>query len=311
MTSLLGVRIDNIPTVDIYKKVQSAISGTSGSLFVTTLNAEILLGASKDQDYGDVLNSADLNMIDGVGVVYALKIRGVKSQHRITGADLLPFILEQAQAQLLHVHFILHHGGLVQWSQLRESLAQQYPHLRVSGAMIAREESDLFAGEIVGDIVICNFGAPYQENFLFKVKNDIMATPRLMIGVGGACDFLVGTIKRAPYWMRKSGLEWMYRLMQHPLRFGRIVRAVLIFPLTILIKEKRVMAKEFIDGENVSFDRNNHADYLAHWKSLDSEQRRTYITETYNGGRATVEIDYKTAYTLKKKNGILTIDEVN
>jgi N-acetylglucosaminyldiphosphoundecaprenol N-acetyl-beta-D-mannosaminyltransferase len=85
-------------------------------------------------------------------------------------------------------------------------------------------------------ILFCNFGAPAQEKFLNSQKNGNI---RLAMGVGGSFDFMTGKIKRAPYWMQLLGLEWLFRLIQEPrYRLLRIIRAVIIFPLLVIINKE-------------------------------------------------------------------------
>jgi N-acetylglucosaminyldiphosphoundecaprenol N-acetyl-beta-D-mannosaminyltransferase len=81
---------------------------------------------------------------------------------------------------------------------------------------------------------MCNFGAPWQEFFIRSQKNDII---KIGIGVGGTFDFWTGKVKRAPIFLRKIGLEWMWRLIQQPKRMRRIFRAVIIFPIRVIFNK--------------------------------------------------------------------------
>ena len=85
------------------------------------------------------------------------------------------------------------------------------------------------------EIVFCNFGMGYQEKFLYSLKNAKNAKIRLVMGVGGGFDFIMGKVKRAPLILRQIGLEWLWRLIQQPQRIKRIWNAVIIFPIRVIL----------------------------------------------------------------------------
>lgn len=87
--------------------------------------------------------------------------------------------------------------------------------------------------EAEADIVLVAYGAPKQEIWIAENKDALGA--KLLVGVGGTFDMLSGRLKRAPGWVQSLNLEWLWRFLQQPSRIGRIWRAVVVFPLKVLM----------------------------------------------------------------------------
>ncbi len=83
------------------------------------------------------------------------------------------------------------------------------------------------------DIIAVALGHGKQEHFICSALSDVPSI-KIAIGIGGALDYISGNVQRAPLWMRKLGLEWLYRLMRQPQRIGRIIDAVIVFPLVVI-----------------------------------------------------------------------------
>jgi N-acetylglucosaminyldiphosphoundecaprenol N-acetyl-beta-D-mannosaminyltransferase len=109
----------------------------------------------------------------------------------------------------------------------------------VGGEDLANNELDWNVKSHISqyNIILVNFGAPEQEQFIYSLKGQENAKIKLAIGVGGSFDFLTGKVKRAPAWMRSIGLEWLFRLIQQPNRWKRIWNAVVIFPIKVLFSK--------------------------------------------------------------------------
>ena len=231
---IFGVRIDNFSVAEIKEIVFSILEKNPGQKFVTTLNPEILLKARQDEKYKKILNSAELNVCDGFGVKLASRLKGCPVKSRLAGADLADFILRTGNEKKLSILIIAARNSLSTPPEIERAIARKYPDLSVKaryfpGSQIFPENAIITSAEIV----FVNFGAPDQERFIFENKKKF-PNAKLLIGVGGTFDFLTGKIRRAPEWLRRLGLEWLWRLIQEPRRLRRILNATIIFPLAVL-----------------------------------------------------------------------------
>lgn len=230
---ILNVRVDNFNKSEIIKKVEFFLTKEKFHQ-IATVNPEFILTAQKDEIFRNILNNCDLNVADGTGIKFAFWRHGEKLKERITGADLMWEIIETANKKNLKIFLAANNRGLSTWEETLEAIRKKYPNLEIIGANIDRNITDYRLLIADYDILLCNFGHPYQEKFINSVKNGKI---RLAMGVGGAFDFVTGRVKKAPGWMRKFGLEWLYRLIQQPKRFRRIFRAVIIFPIKVIINK--------------------------------------------------------------------------
>lgn len=225
---ILGVRVNNLTKEEVLEKINFFLNEPKMH-HIATVNPEFVLAAQKDGSFRDILNSSDLNVADGFGLKLALWKKGEKLKARIVGADLMLEILKIAQARNLSVFAACSDRGLSTYQEVKTALEGQFEGLKVSGADIDINTRNYTIDNY--DILLCNFGAPDQEKFIKSLKSDKM---KLAMGVGGSFDFLTGKLKRAPKWMRKIGLEWLFRLIQQPKRIKRIWNAVIVFPVKIL-----------------------------------------------------------------------------
>lgn len=240
---------------------------------IATINPEFILQAQKDEEFKNILNSCDLNVADGVGIWFAFLRFGKYLKSRITGADLMEEILKIATENNLKIFLAANDGGLSSWEEVRNAILKKYPNLTINGANLETKSPSSLGTIEDYDIVFCNFGAPEQEKFLHSLKNLENGLPphlysesnsealsnsnslnsnnfdlqnqrcrgkiRLAMGVGGSFDFITGKIKRAPIFMRKLGLEWLWRLILEPkYRLERIFNAIIIFPIKVLLNKK-------------------------------------------------------------------------
>lgn len=214
---------------------------------IVTPNPEILLKAEHDQQYRNTLNSADLRLPDGSGVVWASKFLQSPIPERVPGVDFLATLLLYAQKHHHSVHILLHEDGLSKRHDVREYLNKKMPKL----SFVCQEVSTpyLMSGHIIDDIMVSSpdilivtFGAPLQELWVQKNKNRLKKVS-IVMSAGGSFDMLTGKIPRAPRWMRKIALEWLWRLIIQPdnriKRAQRIFNAVVIFSFKVFVLKLR------------------------------------------------------------------------
>ncbi len=166
---------------------------------------------------------SDLINIDGMGVVWGCRLMGLPVRERVTGIDLMIEVLAHCEARGRKPYFFGARQDVLE--AFIAEIRRRYPRLEVAGwrngYFSADEEPDI-ARDIAASGADCLFVAissPVKERFL-RTYRDTLDVPFLM-GVGGSIDVLAGHVARAPVWMQKGGLEWLFRLAQEPRRLAR------------------------------------------------------------------------------------------
>ncbi|MFZ0407896.1 MAG: WecB/TagA/CpsF family glycosyltransferase [Cyanobium sp.] len=218
-THVLGVPVDVCADV-----LQAALAlQQRGGGQIVTLNAEMTMAARADPALGAAIAAARLVIADGAGVVWALARQGYRLR-RSPGIELAWNLLEQAAGSGGRVALV---GASPQVMEvLRQRLAERLPDLRlvfsVHGFQAADAWPELERQLLAArpDLVLVALGVPRQETWI----HDLPA-PRqgLWMGVGGSFDVWAGAKKRAPAWMGALQIEWLYRLLQEPRRWRRML----------------------------------------------------------------------------------------
>ena len=190
--------------------------------YICVSNVHTTVMAFRDQAYRKVQNSGAMALPDGQPLSIVSRGRGYTEAKRVPGPDLMPAILELSQ-EAGYSHYF--YGSTQETlTQLRKVMEKRYPKLKIAGMYAppfrtpTREEDDEDVrriNESGADFVWVALGAPKQENWMYEHQHRING---LMIGVGAAFDFIAGTVKRAPMWMQKLCLEWVFRIAQSPKR---------------------------------------------------------------------------------------------
>ncbi|WP_353947441.1 WecB/TagA/CpsF family glycosyltransferase [Sporolactobacillus sp. Y61] len=177
--------------------------------------------AQQDGAYRKILNQAGLLLNDGIGIKIGARIWGIQLQENLNGTDLIPLLLTHAAAENLSVYLL---GSTEQNVRLAaEHLSQSIGGLKIAGCHHGYFQSD---DEVVpainqsgADILLVGMGMPLQEKFI--ARNHASLRPLTRIAAGGFIDFASGMKPRAPKWMRKLNLEWLYRMCLEPRRMWR------------------------------------------------------------------------------------------
>ena len=221
---LLGVRVDATnyrdATLQILEWARQA-----RSRYVCLAAVNNIMEARDSADYRAVMEQADLVTSDGMPLVWLLRRLGVRRATRVYGPDLMPALLAAASAEGIPVGF---YGGSPDVLERLIGLAKrQFPGLRVAYAesppfrqlTAAEDERTARAIEQAGvRILFVGLGSPKQDRWMHTQHGRIGA---VMLGVGAAFDFFAGAKPQAPVWMRRSGLEWAFRLATEPKRLWR------------------------------------------------------------------------------------------
>ncbi|MEE1351502.1 MAG: WecB/TagA/CpsF family glycosyltransferase [Clostridia bacterium] len=237
--NILGVWVDMVNVSRAADRIMQFFN-EDGLHKVYTPNSEIIMAAYKDDNFKNVLNSAELLTADGIGVVYASKILGKPIAERAAGYDIACEVLDRIKGTSHGVFLFGGKPGVAETA--KEKLEERYPGIKISGCRngyFKPEEEQGIVEEINNsgaDLIFVCLGAPKQELWIDKYKDSLKAN--VAMGVGGSLDVFAGTALRAPEFYCKHGLEWFYRLMKQPSRAGRMM-ALPKFGLTVLLKGRK------------------------------------------------------------------------
>lgn len=230
---MLGVPVARLTATAAREELVRLYEGDRPAL-VAYANAHTLNLASRDSGYREVLRSADIVLNDGAGLDIAGRLFGKPFPENLNGSDFNPAILEEAAARGWPVFFLGARPGVAEEAARR--LAPRIAGLRVVGTRdgyFPASESEAVAREIAATgagLLMVAMGNPLQETWLSRHLETTGA--RLGVGVGAFLDFSAGVVPRAPAWMNRLWLEWLYRLIQEPRRMWR--RYVVGNPLFLL-----------------------------------------------------------------------------
>lgn len=225
---ILGIDFTNLTEAQVLEFITKGLENQTEKYYIVTPNPELLVIANKDKQYKNILNSAKLALSDGIGVVMASKIMGKPLKQRITGVDLVESLCCDIAKKPVTAGFLGARPGVA--DEAAKCLQKKYPGLRVG--LVASEWSDDLRRKKV-DILFVAFGSPKQEIWINKHLQNLPV--KVVIGVGGAFDFISGKVPRAPRFLRSLGLEWLFRLVIQPWRIKRQVS--LIYFIFLVLKE--------------------------------------------------------------------------
>lgn len=247
--SIMDVRIDNKTMNEIMNIIEDKI--VKGEQYVIyTPNTEFIMMCQKDKEFLKLMNQSDINIPDGIGLIYASKIRNHPLKEKVAGFDLSVNMLEMANKKNLKLYAIGGKPGVAEAAM--KNIHDKYPNINIVGShhgyfkgthlgLNDHEEEKLVLEEINKanpDILFVGFGAKKQEQWIQYNKDKINA--KILIGNGGTLDGLAGLVKRAPDIYIKLGLEWLYRLIQEPSRINRQI-VLPIFMLKVLFGNKNIV----------------------------------------------------------------------
>jgi N-acetylglucosaminyldiphosphoundecaprenol N-acetyl-beta-D-mannosaminyltransferase len=239
---ILGIPIDNLTLAEAVDRIFSLIDAyrnDGAPRLVATVNVDFIVNTLTWQQDGvrhpellDILRRADLVTADGMPVVWMSRLLGCPLKERVTGADMVPALAAEAARRGASLFFLGGRSGIGQ--QAATLLQQRYPGMKIAGVsspfvsiegeqMTDFELEDAAIVEEINaarpDILLIGFGNPKQE--LWFARNAPRLQVPVSIGIGGTYEFIVGTVSRAPIWVQKAGLEWIYRILMEPRRLWK------------------------------------------------------------------------------------------
>jgi N-acetylglucosaminyldiphosphoundecaprenol N-acetyl-beta-D-mannosaminyltransferase len=205
--------------------IQWAASSTCKSRFVCVANTHMLIEAYWNSAFRTILQSADLITPDGMPLVWMMKLLGARDSGRVAGMDILLALCSQVSERNISMFFVGSQSEILVRMQRR--LKSEFPDLKVVGmeplpfGQTAPEEDAALIQKINesgAKVVFVSLGCPKQEYWMAQHKHKINA---VMIGIGGVFPIYAGIHKYAPKILRRSGLEWLYRLSREPRRLWK------------------------------------------------------------------------------------------
>ena len=230
-----GYPVDLIDEKKGIEIVESFIANSKPAQ-VVTINPEMIELAKKNPEFSNILKEAEIVIPDGVGVVLALKLMGIKIQ-RLPGIEFSEGLIKLASEKGYKVAFLGADAKTIQ--KAVAELQKKYASLNivyVHDGFFDKDEEKLIIEDIKkadADLLFIGIGVPRQEIFISNYKN--LLVDIIMVGVGGSFDVWSQNIKRAPLFFRKLGLEWFYRLMKQPSRFSRMFPTLPLFLIKVLV----------------------------------------------------------------------------
>lgn len=201
------------------------LSQQKKSSYVCVSNVHMVIEAYLDENFSKIVNSADIATPDGMPLAKSMGLIYGIHQDRVAGMDLMPSIIRAAESRSLSIYFYGSTETILQ--SIIDKIHIDHPNLKIAGYYSppfraqSQEEKDAIADNINKsnpDFVLVALGCPKQEKWMAENKNKINSC---MLGVGGAFSVYAGIQKRAPTWMQRMSLEWLYRFIQEPKRLGK------------------------------------------------------------------------------------------
>lgn len=222
--SLFGIRVDVVTMAEAETMATEFVSLRQPHLIVT-VNTEMVMVARQDPDLKRVVNNAALVVPDGAGIIWAARRLGRALPERVAGFDLVMRLLKLAPDRGYKLFFLGGAPGVAEAAA--KAACRIFPGLQVVGThhgYFAADQDEQVLKMIAAsqaDILLAALGVPKQEKWLWNNMGRLPVP--LLMGVGGTFDVLAGAARRAPVWMQRAGLEWLYRLFREPWRARRML----------------------------------------------------------------------------------------
>lgn len=222
-SNVLGCPVDQMTLDDCVAHFAQIITQKK-RCHIVVVNAAKIVKARIDKELQEILHEADLIGADGVPVVWASKLLGQPLPGRVNGTDLMNRLFAVSAKKGFRVYLLGARQQVI--DNAVSNVKQHYPNLNIvgyrNGYFNSPEEEDVAVQQINAaqpDILLLGMGTPMKEKWVRRHKTGLDVP--VIHGVGGSFDIVGGLTKRAPTWMQKSGLEWLYRLLQEPRRMWK------------------------------------------------------------------------------------------
>ncbi|MEF9953318.1 MAG: WecB/TagA/CpsF family glycosyltransferase [Clostridium sp.] len=217
----LGVEVSTLSMDEVLLKVDSTISNKEKT-FVVAINPEKIMKAQDDSELLSLINSADIKIPDGSGVVLASKLKRGNIKERVTGIDLFKNICAVGATREYNIFLLGAKKDVIE--RATKNLKDEFKGINIVGIQDGYFTDDNKVIDMINaskaNVVFVAMGSPKQEKWIVTNMNNINAN--VFMGIGGSLDVISGDINRAPQWMQKCSMEWAYRLYKEPTRISRM-----------------------------------------------------------------------------------------
>lgn len=218
--NLFGLDICDADYSELIEYVYSAVLNKK-NVCIITANAAMVVEALNDKQIFSVFSGADLITPDGMSVVLASRFLDTPIRKRITGFDSLLLICQKAQIEGFKLFFLGASREVIEKSTA--VLLDRFPQLEVAGYHDGYFHDDDAVIDLINksgaSVLFVGMGSPKQEYWMSRNRTKLKVP--VIIGVGGSFDVISGCLRRAPLWMQRIGLEWLFRLLQEPKRLWK------------------------------------------------------------------------------------------
>jgi N-acetylglucosaminyldiphosphoundecaprenol N-acetyl-beta-D-mannosaminyltransferase len=240
---ILGVRIDEVSMDDAVKQVDSFFESNRFHMIFTP-NPEFIMIADKDSEFKNILNSSDLNIPDGNGIVWASRKMRKPLKERVAGFDFIHKIFDLGKDRDISFYFLGAKKGVA--DKAKEEIEAKFIGVDVIGVhdgyFDESEEKEIIQeiNRLKPDVLLVAMGCPRQEKFIYRNRN--VLNSKIAVGVGGCFDVISGKVKRAPDIFIKLKLEWLYRGITD---FRRLKRLMIVpqFIIKVITNKKEIERK--------------------------------------------------------------------
>ncbi|MGU8248262.1 WecB/TagA/CpsF family glycosyltransferase [Clostridium perfringens] len=221
--NFLNTEIDNLTMNEAIDKAEKLILNKKPS-YVITPNVDHIVKLESDKEFQNVYKNADLILTDGMPLIWISKMKGNPIKEKISGSDFFPKLCERAAEKGYSLFLLGAAEGVA--AKAAENLKEKYKGLNIVGTYspsygFEKKDNEIekiikMINEVNPDILAVGLGAPKQEKFIYKYREELNVP--ISLAIGASIDFEAGNISRAPKWMQNYGLEWFYRLCKEPKR---------------------------------------------------------------------------------------------
>ncbi len=221
---ILGVRVDDVTMAETVAWVEAMVDAPhAGCRQIATVNPEFIIAARHNPEFAGVLAACDLNVPDGANLVRGARFLGKSLRERVGGCDLTIRLAARASECGWKIFLLGAHEGVA--AAAGTQLCARYPRLQIVGTYAGSPAPSETEGIVTrvndsgAQLLFVAYGAPAQELWLAQQRGRLAA--RVTMGVGGSFDYISGRVPRAPKWLQRAGLEWLFRLVRQPWRIKR------------------------------------------------------------------------------------------
>ena len=217
--------VDVVTFAEALERIASMVESKAGGA-VFTPNVDHVVKAERDAAFREAYARADLILADGMPLVWASRLLGPSLPEKVSGSDLLLPLMQLAAERRWRVYLVGGGPGVANESGQRlqaehgvQIAGTDSPVVGPDGAADRSERTLERLRAAQPDLVLVALGTPKQERWIDRFADQL--APAVVIGVGASFDFLTGRVRRAPEWMSRAGLEWLFRLAHEPRRLWR------------------------------------------------------------------------------------------